>query len=193
VPSPGHSASVGTLALYCGARYVTPTHKHQPHPSAPLAHRATHRLLCHHPATVRYGSRSERLLTVPYSENGPASRGPVSQPWRTSNLTRRPNSGKFQQKTSAGASNSSRIGVASVCVPVRACVRKGPTLKVIRLALPCGLPLQCRNSIPGTFLLPFVIAASVRSPCLRNRLKHFTHPAIRRSVPALLVASVSSV
>jgi hypothetical protein len=34
-------------------------------------HRATHRLLCHHPTTALSGSRSEWLLTVPYSENVP--------------------------------------------------------------------------------------------------------------------------
>jgi len=39
---------------------------------------------------------------------------------------RRPNSGRFQKKPSAGASNNGRIDGASVCV------RKGSTLKVIR-------------------------------------------------------------
>ena len=55
-----------------------------------------------------------------------ASRGRVSQPWRTSNRIRQPNSGGFQKKPSTGASNNGRIDGASVCA------RKGPTLKVIR-------------------------------------------------------------
>jgi hypothetical protein len=40
-----------------------------------------------------------------------------------------------------------------VCVGVCARVhaRKGPTLKVIRAALPYVLPLQCNTTIPGTF------------------------------------------
>ena len=50
----------------------------------------------------------------------------VSQPWKTSNGMRRPNSRRFQKKPSAGASNNGRIDGANVCV------RKGPTLKVIR-------------------------------------------------------------
>ena len=45
-----------------------------------------------------------------------ASRGRVSQPWRTWNRIRRPNSGRFQKKPSAGASNNGRIVEASVCV-----------------------------------------------------------------------------
>ena len=40
---------------------------------------------------------------------------------------RRPNSGRFQKKPSAGACNNGKIDGASVYV----CVRKGPTLKVI--------------------------------------------------------------
>jgi hypothetical protein len=36
-----------------------------------LTHRVTHRLLCHHLNTVLSGSRSDWLLAVPYSENGP--------------------------------------------------------------------------------------------------------------------------
>ena len=55
-----------------------------------------------------------------------ASRGRVSQPWRTSNRMRRPNTRRFQKKPSAGASNNGKIDGASVCA------RKGPTLKVIR-------------------------------------------------------------
>jgi hypothetical protein len=44
-----------------------------------------------------------------------ASRGHVSQPWRASNRTRRPNSGGLQQKPSARASNSGRMDGARVC------------------------------------------------------------------------------
>jgi len=43
------------------------------------------------------------------------TRGRVSQSWRTSNRTRRPNSGRFQKKPSAGASDNGRIDGASVC------------------------------------------------------------------------------
>jgi hypothetical protein len=35
-----------------------------------ISHRATHRLLCHHPTTALSGSSSEWLLAVPYSKNG---------------------------------------------------------------------------------------------------------------------------
>jgi hypothetical protein len=44
-----------------------------------------------------------------------ASRGLVSQPSRTSNGMRRPNSGGFQKKPSASASNNGRNLEASVC------------------------------------------------------------------------------
>ena len=46
----------------------------------------------------------------------------VSQPWGTSNRVRRPNSGRFQKKSSAGASNNSRSDGANVCVCVCVCV-----------------------------------------------------------------------
>jgi len=72
-------------------------------------------------------------------------KGRISQPWRTSNRMRRPNSGRFQKKPSAGASNSGSIDRASLCV------RKGPTLNVIRYALSYALPLQCYTTFPGTF------------------------------------------
>jgi len=45
-----------------------------------------------------------------------ASGGRVSQPWRTSNRMRRPNSGRFQKKPSAGAANNGGVDGASVCV-----------------------------------------------------------------------------
>jgi hypothetical protein len=85
---------------------------------------SAHRLLCsrekhscHHPITVLPRSRSEWLLVVPCSEKW-ALRGHVLQPWRTSDRMRWPNSGRFQTKPSAGASNSVRIDGASVCVSV---------------------------------------------------------------------------
>jgi len=55
-----------------------------------------------------------------------ASRGRISQPWRTSYQMRQLNFGRFQKKPSAGACNNGRIDGAG------GCVRKGPTLKVIR-------------------------------------------------------------
>jgi hypothetical protein len=44
-----------------------------------------------------------------------AKRGHVSQPWRASDRMRRPNSGRFQKRLSAGVCNNGRIDVASVC------------------------------------------------------------------------------
>ena len=43
----------------------------------------------------------------------------VSHPWRTSDQMQWPNSGRFQKKHSAGASNNGRIDGASVCVRAR--------------------------------------------------------------------------
>jgi hypothetical protein len=43
-----------------------------------------------------------------------ASMGYVSQPWRTSNRIRRPDTGRFQKKPSTSASNNDRIDGASV-------------------------------------------------------------------------------
>jgi hypothetical protein len=95
-----------------------------------IMQRATQRLLCsysspeksprHHTTTVLSGSRSEWLLAVPYAEKGIKGHG--SQLWTTSNQMRRPNSGGFQKKHSAGASNNDRIDEErereSVCVCV---------------------------------------------------------------------------
>jgi hypothetical protein len=91
-----------------------------------MAHRATHRLLCSSssprkaflssPAIVLSRSRSEWLLAVPYSDKW-ASREHVSQPWRTSHEMQRPNSRRFQKKSSAGAV---------------VCVLSSPALKVFR-------------------------------------------------------------
>jgi len=50
-----------------------------------------------------------------------ASRGRISQLWRTSNGMRLPNCRRFQKKPSAGGSNNGRIDEASVCVCV--CIR----------------------------------------------------------------------
>jgi hypothetical protein len=48
-----------------------------------------------------------------------ASRGHILQLWRTSSRMWRPNSGRFQKKPSAGASNNGRIDGASVCALAR--------------------------------------------------------------------------
>jgi hypothetical protein len=79
-----------------------------------ITHRATHRLLCHHPATVPTGSPSMWLLGCSLLWKWD-SRGHVSQPWRTSNRMQRRNSGRFQKKTSDVASSSGRIDGTSVC------------------------------------------------------------------------------
>jgi hypothetical protein len=98
-----------------------------------ITHPAIHRLLCRHPTTVLSGYRFEWLLAVPYSENEPALRGHISQPWRAWNRMRRRNFARFQQKSSAGASTSGRTdGKARVCLCVWERASKCPTLKVIR-------------------------------------------------------------
>jgi hypothetical protein len=50
-----------------------------------------------------------------------ASRGHVSQPQWTLNLVQCPNTGRFQKKPSARASNNGRIKVARVCVRAHTC------------------------------------------------------------------------
>jgi hypothetical protein len=62
-----------------------------------ITHRVTYRLLCHHPETLLSGSRSERLLAVPYSENG-SQEDTFRNHGGTSNRMRRPNFGRFQKK-----------------------------------------------------------------------------------------------
>jgi hypothetical protein len=93
---------------------------------------------CHHPTAIPSVSRSEWILAVAYTENEP-------QAWMTSDQIWSPNSGRFQMKPSAGASNNDRIDGASVFM------LKGPTLKVISYELPNVLPLQCNVTILGTF------------------------------------------
>ena len=124
-----------------------------------IMHRATHRLLRSNsmPRKAFLSSPNHRTLRISLRVNFGcsllwkwASWGRVLQPWRTSNGMRRPNSGGFQKKPSTGASNNGRIDGASVCV------RKGPTLKVIRWALSYVLPFQCYTTFPRTFWLPYV-------------------------------------
>jgi hypothetical protein len=68
-----------------------------------------------HIASVLYGSRSERLLDVPYSENGIwPSHSIWCSPFRnhrrqTSDRMWRPNSWKFQRKPTTGDSDKERI------------------------------------------------------------------------------------
>jgi hypothetical protein len=83
--------------------------------SAKLAHRNDHRT---HQISLRVTLGCFLLLKW-------ASRRRVSQQWRTSNRMWWPNSGRFQKKPSAGASNNGRINGASVCVCVcaRTCAR----------------------------------------------------------------------
>jgi hypothetical protein len=101
-----------------------------------IMHRATRRLLCSnscpHPINVLSGSRSELLLAVPCSENGP--QGDVSQPWRTSNGVRHLNSRRFQKRKVIHPCFQQWQGRCSkcVCACARMSTRKGPTLKVIR-------------------------------------------------------------
>jgi hypothetical protein len=88
-----------------------------------ITHKATHRLLCsnstlrkhscHHPTTVLCGSRTDWILAVPYSENGPQgdmfhNLGGHKSMWR-------PNSGRFEKKLSTGASNNGNINGGSAC------------------------------------------------------------------------------
>ena len=106
-----------------------------PIPRATRTHRATHHLLCSNssPRKAFLSSPKHRNLRISLRVTFScsllwkwASRGPISQPWRTSNGMRRPNCRRFQKKPSTGASNNGTFDGASVCV------RKGPTLKVIR-------------------------------------------------------------
>jgi len=120
-----------------------------------ITHRATHHLLCccnSSPRKAVVSSPNHRTLRISLRVTFGcslllkwASRGRISQPWRTSNRMRRPNSGRFQKEPSAGASNNGRIDEAN------GCVRKGPALKVIRYALSYILPLQCYTTFPDTF------------------------------------------
>jgi hypothetical protein len=88
----------------------------EPHIACCAAMPRREKHFCHHPTTVLYGSRSEWLLAVPYSENGP--QGDTFHNHGRQRM-RRPNSRRFQKKSSAGASNNGRIDGASVCVRAR--------------------------------------------------------------------------
>ena len=92
-----------------------------------IKHRTTHRLLRSNSSsrkeflsspnhrTVRVSIRVTFGYSLPWKW---ASRESVSQPKRTSNRMRRPNSGKFQRKPSAVACNNGSIDGTSVCVCV---------------------------------------------------------------------------
>jgi len=91
-------------------------------------HQATHRLLCSNSSLRKafLSSPNHRTLRISLRVTFGcsllwkwASRGCVSQPWKISNGMRRMNSGRFQMKPSAGASNNGRIDGASVCVHAR--------------------------------------------------------------------------
>jgi hypothetical protein len=89
-----------------------------------ITHRATHRLLCSNssPRKAFLSSPNHRTLRISLRVTFGwkwASRGRISQPWRTSNRMRRPNSRTFQMKPSTGASNNGSIVGASVCVCTR--------------------------------------------------------------------------
>jgi hypothetical protein len=84
-----------------------------------IKHLSTHRLLRQHSTIVFTRSHSEWHWLFPHLKMG--LKAHVSQPWRTSNLMRQPNSGRFQKKPSNGASNNGRIDGASACV--RACAQ----------------------------------------------------------------------
>jgi hypothetical protein len=88
-----------------------------------------------------------------------AGRGLVSQ-WMTSDRMRRPSSGRFQKKPSAGAYSKGRIDGRSMCA------HKGCALKAIRYALPYVLPLQCNTTIPELFDCPLYCISSTMSPFL---------------------------
>jgi hypothetical protein len=104
-----------------------------------IKHQATHRLLCNNPSpreiflSIHNHCALRILVRMAFGWSllrEWVSSGNVSQPWRTSNRMRRPSSGKFPKKPSTGVSNNCRVDGASVSS------RKGPTLKVIRYALP---------------------------------------------------------
>jgi hypothetical protein len=140
-----HSLRISLPVAGRDSGFCTEPHTTQPPHSPDLAysgrqgqwflHRATH-----HPATTLSGSRSHwqagtvvsapshispshrtHRISLPMTSGCSllwnwASRGLIFQPWGASNGTRRPSSGRFQQKPSAKASSSGRIHEASVCV-----------------------------------------------------------------------------
>jgi hypothetical protein len=70
--------------------------------------------------------------------------GHDSQPWRTPNPMRRPNSGRFQKKPSAGTPNNGKIDRVSVCLCVCVCVRARAWVSVA---------VHYNTTIQGTFWL----------------------------------------
>jgi hypothetical protein len=92
-----------------------------------ITHRATHRLSCHHLATVIFDLTPSDFWLFLALKMG--LKGALLQPWKATNRMRRPSSGRFQQEPSAGASNSGRIdgsrerarARARVCVCVCVC------------------------------------------------------------------------
>ena len=93
-----------------------------------ITHRTTRRLLCSNssPRKAFLSSPNHRTLRISLRVTFGcsllwkwASRGRVLQPWRTSNRMRQPNSGWFQKKPSAGASNNGKMDGVSVCVRAR--------------------------------------------------------------------------
>jgi hypothetical protein len=98
-----------------------------------ITHRVTHRLLCSKSSPRKTFLSSPNHRTLCMSLRGTfgcslfwiwTSRRRISQPWRTSNRMRRPNSGRFQMKLPAGASNNGRIDGASVCARARVLLRR---------------------------------------------------------------------
>jgi hypothetical protein len=101
-----------------------------------------------------------------------ASRGLISQPWRTWNRMRRPNFVRFQMKPPAGATKNSRIDGTS------ACTCKGPTLKVIRWALPLCPTIAVQYHHSGTFLTAHRICHWVVGWSLNNELEMLWNEAV---------------
>jgi hypothetical protein len=136
-----------------------------------ITHRATHRLLCHHPATVLSGSRPEWLLAVPYSENGPQEdtfrnhgghqiNATAERQWIPKEAFRR----CFQLWQDRWSK------CVCVCVCVCVCERESniSTLKAIWWEFPCVLPLQCNTTFPRTFWLPIVCQQTNKSKNCRH-------------------------
>jgi hypothetical protein len=117
-----------------------------------ITHRATHRLLYSNssPTVNTRPPQSPDLCPsgfwlFPALKMDPKGTGFTAG---TSSRMRWPNSGRFHKKPPAYVSNNGRIDETNVCG------RKGPSLEVIRQALPDALPLHCNTAIPGTFDFP---------------------------------------
>jgi hypothetical protein len=144
-----------------------------------ITHRATHRLLCSNSSPKKTflllpehcTLRSSFRVVLAFHTLRMGSRGHVSQSWRTWNRIRRPNTGRFQMKPYAGASNNGRINR----VRVRACASARGDY--VRVAICPTITVQCHDS--GNFLTDhrtWRIFRVMLLPRLKNRAEMLYSP-----------------